>query len=291
MMKCMIHAWENLKRFPYKGYSQYMAFMCFHCYRMFLKWLQKAIVDPLEAYLDKYAKHEPEETQWVNIHSLTVSNCITQLDLEKPFFGSEEMYHFSYIRNFDTFLLNEYETFVGTSMKPPAYDAELEQTPEVVERLFMARNGPQYIIRTFPAYKTVQNKSALVPAESANIEFIIVEYTHPGLYDGIPLHIPDGYYTVGNELFSAACVQRMLELQRGYYEFDTSYTLVFVDHNLEKQTLKWDEYIRIEKSGYTKHTIHDTASCVIKEKECNSIQSDDDSGSLWSYFTFASTNT
>ena len=113
------------------------------------------------------------------------------------------------------------------------------------------------MIRSFPIFKSLKENKMTNYFEDSNVEFMIVEYNHPDMHEGITLEIPKGYFMVGNELFSSAFVQRCLELQRKYYIFDMSYSISFIDDNLDKQTLTYEEYVYIDKESYVKRNVND----------------------------------
>lgn len=269
-------------------YGQYVLFMFFHWGRLFLGWLRECIVDPLTSYIEKYLKHEPKELHWSHLYSLTAAESITDLGMEVYFYGSEEIYNYPYSDDISDFVEEEYDRFINSTVKLK-YDAEFEKTPELVESLFMVKNDTKYMIRSFPIFKSLKENKMTNYFEDSNVEFMIVEYNHPDMHEGITLEIPKGYFMVGNELFSPAFVQRCLELQRKYYIFDMTYSISFIDDNLDKQILTYEDYVYIDKETYVKRNVNDEelmeTDDEIKEEDpilIDTLETVDKERSFWS---------
>jgi len=239
-----------INKIPYKFYAQIAYFLLIHNYYMLLKWLDKSIIKPFGEYIHKYIKHEPTESQWIQIYSLLTSECTTEMGVDDMFFTSESQYVISYTSCFDTFLKDEFAYFQSSSIKTPSYDPEVQQIPQQYETLFIARYDDAFIFKSFPAFVKMNKTELNTKPNNSNIEFLYVQYCHPSMYRSIELTIPTGYYLEGNDLFTPAFVQRILELQNTYYIYDMDYEIRIVDHNVETKTIKSDEYITFKKDGY-----------------------------------------
>lgn len=236
-----------------KKQSKYFCFIALHLYRSFLIWLYEVIVKPLEKIVEKFLKNEPTETQWVHFYSLTTCYYTTDFGTENVSFNSMETYLCPLTKPFDLFVQKEYDMFLNHSVKQPKYDYEFEQTPEIIETLFVARKDDKYIFRTFPVLHTLRDHHAeiCVFPEKSNIQFVIIEYRHPKMYHRIELKIPNSFYLVGNEILSPAFIQRMLELQRNVYVFDFDYEVMFIDDDMECIKLQSCHFVKLGKTSYT----------------------------------------
>lgn len=237
----------------FKNQSNYFSFLALHLYRSFLIWLYGLLVKPLETFVDTFLKNEPSDTQWVHFYSLTTCTYISNFGIEMFSFDSEDTYLCPLTNCFDLFVKNEYDLFLNHAVKQPNYDAEFEQIPEIMETLLVVRNDDKYICRTFPVLHCVPNhkKELCVIPEKSNIEFVIIEYKHPKMFDKIELKIPEGFYLVDNEILSPAFIQRMLELQRSFYVFDHDYEVMFIDDDLECKKIHFNNFVKLDKNTYT----------------------------------------
>lgn len=255
-------------------YFKFTVFTIMHWYRMFLLWLHKKCVQPIENNLKKYNKSEPEENQWMQFYMLTCSSCTDQLDLYKDYYGYFDKISYPYIKDFDAFIKKEYDLFADHQLLSPPYDDSTFQVPETLETLIVIKNEDLYLFRTFTQYKKLDRDLYQKFPSLCNFNFLVVEYSHPELNNSIELYIPNEYYLEGNELFTPAFVQRFLELMNVYYVFDTNYEINIIDHKLENVALDYNNYIVIEKNGYTikKNT---NESIMEKENEDEKTSSDD----------------
>lgn len=242
-------SFKNVAR-SYKKYTEYCFFIALHLYRTFIIWLHGLLIQPLETIVDKFLKHEPEERQWVQLYSLTSCTYTADFGIEMHSYHSTETYLCPMTNQFDVFMKKEYDLLLDYSVKPPKYDHEFDQIPEIVETLFVVRQEDKYVFRSdVRANKNNTAELSTMP-EKSNIQFVIVEYKHPKMMNQIELKIPDSFYLVNNELLGPAFIQRLLELQRCYYVFDVNYEVVLIDDNMESQKLYWYDYVRVEKNSY-----------------------------------------
>jgi hypothetical protein len=165
------------------------------------------------------------------------------------------------------FIENQYDFFTDSPIKI-AYDSDYFQEPQVNESLFIVKNDEQMIIKSFPIYKKLKTMRWDCYPKMCNIEFAIVEYTHPKMIKSIELVLPKGMYVAGNQLLSSAFILKQLELTNTYYVFDRDYTIEFMDHNLESKELKHNEYIEIYEDTYEiKQTYNEVNEEVNKTTE------------------------
>jgi hypothetical protein len=216
--------------------------------------------------VNKYFKNEPTETNWVQYYSLTTCAYIADFGIERFVFDSMDTYLCPVTNYFDLFVKNEYDLFINHSVKKPKYDYEFDQIPEILETLFVARNEDKYLFRTFPIFRSLSTyKEFDVMPEKSNIQFVIIEYKHPKMFEKIELKIPDSFYLVNNELLSPAFIQRMLELQRSYYVFDFDYEVMLIDDNLESKKLYFNNYVKLEKTSYKICSFYSEQNNISKE--------------------------
>jgi hypothetical protein len=92
--------------------------------------------------------------------------------------------------------------------------------------------------------------------------FLSIEYSHPCMENKINIEIDPLFYLDQNELFSSIFVLRCLEYQPLPYVFDSDYKIHIMDNEIKMFDLGSNEYIKLNKSGYTiinKDTTRDTA--------------------------------
>ena len=269
--------WTQIQRVPYKLYIQILGFWFLHMYRIVLGWVKTYMVEPLEEYLDKYAKKEAKEAQWFQIYHLTSACCHNGLGIEDWYYQSEEMYYYPSTNDFPSYVRDEYEHILSHPLKLPSYSSELNQVPEIIETLLVAKNDNMYAFRSLPVMKTISKEKSQWKYEPklSEVEFILVQYSHPRMPHGIILNIPRGYYLINNELFSPAFIQRHLELQKKYYVFDENYELIFVDHLCEKKSLDHTQYIVLLEETYEIQHINNKNEQQVEEESLEEIDSED----------------
>lgn len=84
----------------------------------------------------------------------------------------------------------------------------------------------------------------------SSVSFLTIQYTHPRQPYPVPIVLPKGMYTVGNELFSPIFVLRCLKYQTQSYYFDMNYSLKIIDNNIEMVKLTSKQYVKIEEKSY-----------------------------------------
>jgi hypothetical protein len=85
--------------------------------------------------------------------------------------------------------------------------------------------------------------------EISRVRFLTVEYITKNKI--ITLELNKNIYYVGNEILSSVFIKRLLEYQVNSYSFDMDYTLKIIDNNIDTFVLKNNEYILLEKNGYS----------------------------------------
>lgn len=88
--------------------------------------------------------------------------------------------------------------------------------------------------------------------QRSKIRFLSIEYTHPKMSHTIPLELHQEMLYVGNHLFSAAFVARMLHyvMGRNNFVFDMDYVIKIMDKDLKYFELTYCQYICLEKTEY-----------------------------------------
>ena len=256
---------RNIFRIPFHTYLQFFYYGITHIYRVAWNITYKHIFQPLEEVIHQYSKKEPMETNWLEMYKLNAVTCDTTLGIPSTLYSSEEYYHYPHTDDYEYFLETEYPHCVSLISEPAKYDRELDQLPDTLETLFVARNQDKYLFRSFPLQVPVSKEFTMKDTVLSEVEFILVEYTHPKMNGSISFELPQGYYLVGNELFSPAFVQRYLELQREYYVFDDQYIINILDSEVNEQQLTFDQYIKLEEKSYLVYNISETQSLQMKD--------------------------
>ena len=90
-----------------------------------------------------------------------------------------------------------------------------------------------------------------VSTEKVSRQFLSILYSHPRMKSSIPIELDAGLYLVGNEMLSAAFVERYLMYQSHPYVFDADYTLEMMDKKIHMFELNSSQYVVLEKAGYS----------------------------------------
>jgi hypothetical protein len=222
-----MNLWNEIK----KGYF-YIGFLLFNKYVDFYLLFHK--LDVLKfIFLSKVKLIEPDISEWVSIFSLynirsKYELCDTYID---EFINIKEEY---------ILFCNKRENFY-----------ELENG--INEHLFLAKKNGTYISRCyFPRNDMIQKEISFV---QSRVEFVYVEYSHPNMNSTVELIIPEGMWVVGNQLFTAAFILRLLQLQCKYYFFDMEYKINIIDHDIQNLVLTSDSYIILDLSSYSIQSI------------------------------------
>ena len=109
-------------------------------------------------------------------------------------------------------------------------------------------NGEKYLRiilnNPFPSFSIKQ------PPKLSNVSFLDIQYHHPKMNSPLPLEVPKEWCCIGNELFSAAFVLRMLYYQELPFVFDMNYTLNIMDSDLNAITLNSSQHIMLKNTDY-----------------------------------------
>jgi hypothetical protein len=101
--------------------------------------------------------------------------------------------------------------------------------------------------------ETKQDNEAIVPRPSS-VRFLAIQYVHPTLPKPVLLDLPTGYYQVGNELFSAAFIEWLLQQQSFWWchghVVSPGYDLLLMDDQLAYTVLRFGQYVRLSATGY-----------------------------------------
>ena len=242
---------KSLFRIPFHTYLQIIYFGIIHISRFIWNIANKNIFQPLEERIYHYSKKEPIETKWIEIYKLNESTCNSSIGIPTRFYSSETYYNYPRDDDFEQFLESEYPVCLSQISGPAMYDREMEQIPDTLETLFVARNEEKYMFRSIPMQTSLSNTFSMKESVISDVEFIVAEYTHPKMKKAIAMDIPKGYYLAGNELFSPAFIQRFLELQKEYYIFDDEYVISILDSEVEEHKITFDQYVKLDEKSYS----------------------------------------
>jgi hypothetical protein len=249
---------RNLFRVPFHTYLQVLYFGIVHIYRVIWNIAYKNIFQPLEERIHYYSKKEPIETKWLEVYKLNESTCNSSIGIPTRFYSSETYYYYPHNDDFEQFLESEYPLCLSQISGPAMYDREMDQIPDTLEALFVARNDEKYMFRSIPMQTSLSNTFSMKESVTSEVEFIVAEYTHPKMSKAISIDIPKGYYLAGNELFSPAFIQRFLELQKEYYIFDDEYVISILDSEVEEHKITFDQYVKLDEKSYSIYKISQT---------------------------------
>ena len=114
------------------------------------------------------------------------------------------------------------------------------------DRLFMAKNGEIWNVRTYAHAYTHPLSTTVSEAKFFNIEYI-----HPGISENIEITIPKSQYIASNDLLSKTYIFNYLRKQSQPYIFDDKYKLQIMDENLNIFEIDSQQYIQLLEGGYT----------------------------------------
>ena len=236
-------------------YSQLLLFFVFHWYQKMLRWLNSIFIKPLETIYEQYKPLEPTGHEWIQLYCLTKHHPFNEFGWNLSSYDHFEKVLYSHVDNFSAFVQKEHELIVDNPIIKLPYQYEFECQSNLVELLFVVRNGEDYAIRNFSGLKPRKNESWESFPKRSSFEFLFVEYYHPHMKGTIELTIPAGMYLVNNELFTPAHIHRMLYYTDRYFVFDLHYEIRFMDQNMEQHVLRSDEYLVITEDGYEYRTM------------------------------------
>ena len=177
---------------------------------------------------------EPLNSNWISIASLNLS------------YYDSNVYYYN-----DTyfFLLPENENDVFNQLKQ-WHDITKNIVfieANIVECLIVMNVDNKYIYKICNKnnYELTNNHNF----EISRVRFLTVEYITKNKI--IALELDKNIYYVGNDILSSVFIKRLLEYQVNSYSFDMDYTLKIIDNNIDTFVLKNNEYILLEKNGYS----------------------------------------
>lgn len=188
-----------------------------------------------------FCKTEPPGVAWICESSLVINQHTVRLEL------IEKYYQDKYTQQFEN---------MCTGMQD-AVDHFSYMHYNVKENLIIykfAEDG--YMSRTFIKGNTAPIKDDLATGPClANVRFLSIQYNHPLMKEPLFLNIPRGMYYCGNQILSAAHVFRLLQYQSADYVFDTQYTLLLLDQDVNESCLSSLQYICVEKDQFVVCTV------------------------------------
>jgi hypothetical protein len=90
--------------------------------------------------------------------------------------------------------------------------------------------------------------------EISTIRFLSINY-RCGEENPVSIKIDKEWLTVGNEILGYTHVLRMLEHQSEPFVFNMDYTLDIIDSDIQVFQIKSNEYLKIEKDGYSRDVV------------------------------------
>jgi hypothetical protein len=219
-----------------------------------VSWVRKTIDAIHQFKKDTYNNYyrirtEPDIGEWVNMsYSIQYDGC-----------GDSKVYYY-YCEKYDQLHTDKNaftETYIlGT--QNIQYRASYTHGTLPEKGLWLAKcNDSCYASRVLPAIdekvEVPQNILDIDSRKPSKVRFLSIIYSHPKMIHNIELQLPNTMYYVGNELFSAVFVLRMLEYIVGsgsYYVFDMDYTLKLLDRNVKYTELSSKEYIILGEQSY-----------------------------------------
>ena len=189
-----------------------------------------------------YVKNEPIEQKWISFTNYYVDDPLTM-----------ETYYdirlLSSYPNRDKFIDNDVQVEDIPTLFNNAYNQALTYKTEVSKEtlITMAYKNMRFIY----LYDDTR-QDVVVSMEPSDIDFILVEYTHPYMESTMTIHLPNSIYMVGNEILSTAFVLRYLEYTSilDTWYFDEKYKIRIIDHNADQIVLSANQYIVLGKDGY-----------------------------------------
>ena len=78
-----------------------------------------------------------------------------------------------------------------------------------------------------------------------------IEYTHPEMDKKIDIKLDNSYFYINNEILSDVFILKYLQYQENEYVFNKYYQVNIMDNKLNLITLTNEDFIVLEKSGYS----------------------------------------
>ena len=95
-----------------------------------------------------------------------------------------------------------------------------------------------------------------------------ISYSHPELPESIEIQLHEGFWCIGNELFSPAFMRRYLEYQELAFICDEQYSIQIIDSNVNVYNVKPNQYIRVDNENISILIFEEQESeAKVKEEE------------------------
>ena len=174
---------------------------------------------------------EPLYTPWCHMYSLDPDNKLIEIKSTS----------FSQLLFENLFK----KIFVKDMAKDISDFGSLIPTENISPLLVIKGNDETYLVRRGPF-----SEDMCFTSEKSNAHFLSIEYTHPKMNENIELELSNGWYMVGNELFTPSFVLRSLEFQSNPFYFDELYKIRIMDHAFNILEFGSDMFVEILKENY-----------------------------------------
>ena len=130
---------------------------------------------------------------------------------------------------------------------PESYEALVNiAEPNKHQKLVILKTeGAMYCNMSLPSLPSLVD----VP-EKSQVKFIMVEYKHPSMKEGIPLDLDQRWFYCGNQLLSKTFVLRCLHYQSAAYTFDGEYVITLIDSNVNTSQIRGGQHIVLDKTNF-----------------------------------------
>jgi hypothetical protein len=234
---------------------------------------------------------EPTSKIWINITSLLknpppTDNEETDVFDVSSIFSMEEQYNESYTDSVSEGIFNgkppvdgnppSFTTVDGNPPvdgPPPSFTEwskiEFQNACNSASRIFSRQSNveeivvwlnnakrKEQIVRVWTSQSSTFPLFTPEPPNYSNVKFVYIEYQHPKM-NGVTIEIvlSKSLLVVGNELFSAGFICRWLHyFAETEFVFDDNYILSIMDDNINQYTLRYGEYLVLEKDGLVQMT-------------------------------------
>ena len=133
------------------------------------------------------------------------------------------------------------------------YRTEMPTAEQIASILNIPCDTPNALIMCHYApyiHCYVNPPTAPIIIEKVSRQFLSILYSHPQMKETIPIDLDTSIYLVGNEILSAAFVERYLMYQSRPYVFDANYKLEMMNKKIQMFEMDSTQYVVLNKTGY-----------------------------------------